>query len=180
MPEKLAIRQKMRHRIRALSERHKAHAAEHVCLLLKKQLTQSGASHVATYAATRSELSLLQLHALLPEISFYYPLCLEEGKMTFHHVSDPSTLQRGAFNILEPKPEIHQHIDPAILDTILVPALAYDMQGNRLGKGRGFYDRYLPQLQARCQKLGILFREQLIPQVPTSPHDIGVNQLFFA
>lgn len=76
--------------------------------------------------------------------------------------------------IAEPRPELPA-LDPATLDLILVPGLAFDPLGNRLGRGAGFYDRFLSALPSSVRTLGVCFDEQLIPAVPADAHDVRVQ-----
>lgn len=64
-----------------------------------------------------------------------------------------------------------------MIDLVLVPAIAYDRQGNRLGRGAGFYDRFLAQPQFRGVSCGLAFREQLTDHVPVQPNDVPVHML---
>lgn len=62
-------------------------------------------------------------------------------------------------------------IDPRAVDLILVPGLAFDRCGRRLGRGGGHYDRFLPKLRSDCLRLGMCFEGQLVAAVPTDPWD---------
>jgi 5-formyltetrahydrofolate cyclo-ligase len=78
-------------------------------------------------------------------------------------------IRTGAFGIREPRPEV----DPwplSRLDLILVPGVAFSVDGLRLGRGKGYYDRLLPQTTgAKC---GVAFDEQIEPVIPSEPHDV--------
>ena len=63
------------------------------------------------------------------------------------------------------------------LDLVIVPALAYDRQGNRLGRGAGFYDRFLKTPQFRGLAVGVAFREQLVDHIPAQENDVPVHML---
>ena len=75
-----------------------------------------------------------------------------------------------------PEPEAVMPVDPAGLDLILVPALAFDRQGVRLGHGGGYYDRLLSSVK-RAFRLGLAFHEQLTDQLPHEPHDQPVHAI---
>lgn len=62
-----------------------------------------------------------------------------------------------------------------LIDFIVVPAMAFDNQGNRLGRGGGYYDRFLSQPGLRAFKCGLAFDEQLLPAVPMHKHDMPVD-----
>jgi len=64
---------------------------------------------------------------------------------------------------------------PDQLDVVLVPGLAFDARGNRLGRGGGFYDRFLARLPARVKRIGVAFREQAVGDIPRAAHDEAVH-----
>ena len=75
----------------------------------------------------------------------------------------------------------HFPIVPAkALDMIIVPLVAFDRTGARLGYGGGCYDRYLPTLSATCQVVGIAFDEQRVDHVPTDAHDLPLSHIVSA
>lgn len=67
-----------------------------------------------------------------------------------------------------------------VLDMIIVPLVAFDQTGVRLGYGGGCYDRYLPTLSATCQIIGIAFDEQRVGHVPTDAHDLPLPHIVSA
>ena len=67
-----------------------------------------------------------------------------------------------------------------VLDMIIVPLVAFDQTGARLGYGGGCYDRYLPTLSATCQIIGIAFDEQRVDRVPTDTHDLPLPRIVSA
>ena len=82
-------------------------------------------------------------------------------------------MRKGKFGILEPANPVWAAPDE--LDLILVPGMAFDHNGNRLGRGGGFYDRLLPQYHAI--RSGICFDFQLLAKIPNEPHDIRMDLL---
>ncbi len=83
----------------------------------------------------------------------------------------------GVYGILEPDPEKGTVVDPADIDLILMPGVAFDRQGGRLGYGGGYYDRFLASLPQLPPLLAPCFTEQMVEQVPTEGHDIQVDML---
>ena len=65
--------------------------------------------------------------------------------------------------------------DLASIDLAIIPGMAFTPQGDRLGRGKGFYDRLLPQLH--CPLIGLAFPFQLLPSIPTEPHDIRMTEV---
>lgn len=70
-------------------------------------------------------------------------------------------------------------VDPAEADIILVPGLAFDRAGGRLGRGGGFYDRVLADLPVRVRRVGVAFARQVVGSVPTGAHDARVDRVIF-
>lgn len=66
-------------------------------------------------------------------------------------------------------------VDPAVLDAVVVPGLAFTPDGRRLGQGGGHFDRFLPRLRDDCRRIGVVFREQLVDDLPTDGHDATVD-----
>lgn len=71
-------------------------------------------------------------------------------------------------------------VPPSEIDFAIVPAVAFDAQGNRLGYGRGMYDRYLPQLREDCLLMGVAFAEQEVEKVPRDKHDLTLPRFITA
>jgi 5-formyltetrahydrofolate cyclo-ligase len=88
-------------------------------------------------------------------------------------VEDPAAdISIGKFGVREPAPSCAE-IPPDKFDLILVPGVAFDWNGNRLGRGRGFYDRLLAKTPGL--KCGVGYDLQLVRKVPAEPHDAKVN-----
>lgn len=85
---------------------------------------------------------------------------------------DLRDLARDAFGILEP-PADSPRVAPNRLDFILVPGLAFDVMGRRLGRGKGFYDRLLAEVNGI--KCGVALDEQIVDALPAEPHDVAMN-----
>jgi 5-formyltetrahydrofolate cyclo-ligase len=66
-------------------------------------------------------------------------------------------------------------IDPALLDVVIVPGLAFTPVGDRLGQGGGHFDRFIASLRPDCLVIGVAFREQLVDELPTAVHDVAVD-----
>jgi 5-formyltetrahydrofolate cyclo-ligase len=78
----------------------------------------------------------------------------------------------GYRGILEPKPQRTQAMAPEAFDLALVPGVAFDLSGGRLGFGAGFYDRLLRRLPRHIPTVGMAFDCQVIPRLPSQPHDV--------
>lgn len=82
-------------------------------------------------------------------------------------------LAAGAYGIFEPIGEVFTHYES--IDLAIVPGVAFDTRGHRLGRGKGYYDRLLPRINAF--KIGVCYPFQLIEEVPAEPFDICMNAI---
>lgn len=76
-----------------------------------------------------------------------------------------------------PQPAVPVWTVAATLDLVLVPGLAFDPAGNRIGHGAGHYDRLLAAVRADCVKVGVAFAWQILPTVPSASHDVRLDWL---
>jgi 5-formyltetrahydrofolate cyclo-ligase len=90
-------------------------------------------------------------------------------------VSCPATdLRPGAMGIPEPGERLPE-VQPAAIDWALVPGLAFDCRGFRLGRGAGYYDRLIPRLRSDAICWAVCFSCQLVSELPVEPHDQPLN-----
>ena len=85
-------------------------------------------------------------------------------------------LVRGRLNLLVPNPVHLTLIDPGLIDIVVVPAVAYDHAGNRLGMGAGYYDRFIPQA-TKAVLIGAVWSSQIVDSIPTNQYDKRVQYL---
>ena len=104
----------------------------------------------------------------------YLPKVISGEDMVLCRYTGAESLREGAFRIMEPVgPEISA--DEAV-DVVLVPGMAFDGEGNRLGRGKGYYDRFLKSLNSpRPRLIGVCFDFQKVDVVPTEPTDVKVD-----
>lgn len=100
----------------------------------------------------------------------------EFGIMDAAVIGNLEELVRGRFNLLVPDPANLTLMDPALIDVIVVPAVAYDTIGNRIGMGAGYYDRFIPKAtKATC--IGAIWSSQIVEHVPVDQYDRPVQYL---
>ena len=165
-----------------IGERERDKAATSLVQRLTTLPAVKHAKGIGVYSAYGSELSLkpsvemLRSRDIPPTIA--YPVMVNETTMvfvTFSADDDKRVLDNPTTLVTNIPPE--RVIDPAELELILVPGLAFDTHGNRLGQGGGFYDRLLPHTGSGTITIGIAFDEQVIEQVPADVHDRRVNYI---
>ena len=130
------------------------------------------AEHIMAYLAMPKEANLdaFIIKALEQGKHVYVPVCVTKTEMVGVRITDLETLARGTLGIRIPK-EPYEIVEPMELDCILVPGLAFDRRGARMGMGAGYYDRYLQQIAVE-KRIGIAWDNQLSEEVlPMAPHD---------
>ncbi len=112
---------------------------------------------------------------LASQIDFVFPRVYGD-EIQFFLSSPDSSFERNSFGILEPRLDSSQRILASEITGVLVPGLAFDQRGSRLGRGRGFYDRFLKKCTA--EKIGICFRLQFLNEaLNTQSHDQKMDRL---
>ena len=105
-----------------------------------------------------------------------YPLCGLDRSMTALSPEGEDAWTAGAFGIAEPDPARSAEIPPEEIDLMLCPCTAFDGEGNRLGMGGGYYDRFLPRC-ARAVSVSVAFEVQRAEKVPLGEYDRGVDMV---
>lgn len=90
-------------------------------------------------------------------------------------ITDLGELAPGLWGILEPKPETRRPVEPADIDLVIVPGVAFDRSGNRLGYGGGYYDRFLPTLRPGAQTVALAYSFQVVEALTPGPSDVPVR-----
>lgn len=151
--------------------------SEKLCKKLKQTLEWQNAKHILLYAPIRGEVDVSSLFDA-KEKYFYFPR-VKSNELEICRVLSFSDLEKGSFGILEPKQNC-EIISPNLLDFILVPGVAFDKKGGRLGKGKGFYDRLLAQFSQKSKKpflISLAFPFQMVSEIPKEEHDVLINQI---
>lgn len=179
-----AAKESIRLRIRsirdAISPVQAADAAEAAAARLLTLAPVKDAEVVALYAPVRSELDTGPAASALRDrgVVLAYPRVLRGARrLRFHRVTDPSTLQPGTYGIPEP-PAAAPVIPVERIDVFLIPGLAFDPTGARLGWGKGYYDATLAHRRgAPAPIVGYAYECQLVEEVPREARDVPVSHI---
>jgi 5-formyltetrahydrofolate cyclo-ligase len=173
--EKQILRTQYRALRDALTAEVVATASARICEHLAAWPIFRPAQSVAAYMAFGNEISLMPLMKQFNGKRWAIPRTLvkPEPRLVFHPY-DPTRLVQHRFGMLEPDASLPV-VEPHELDLVLVPGVAFDRGGHRLGFGGGFYDRFLPQVTAT--KVGIIYTALIVEQVPHEPFDQSVDFL---
>lgn len=164
------IRRSMRARKSLLLESERAQAARRVFDMLERSAAFMLAESVLMYHSLPDELSTREfLDKWGSRKRFFLPRVNGVNLELLPY--DRSRLHLGAFQIEEPDGSDTVPIDD--IDMVVVPAVAYDPRGNRVGRGKGFYDRLLSG--CRATTVGVGYDFQLVDAIDAEPHDVAVD-----
>jgi 5-formyltetrahydrofolate cyclo-ligase len=109
------------------------------------------------------------------------PWCNDQGELELFHLESMDELSIGMYKILEPKPELRtlasKQVKPQDLDLVMVPGVAFDRTGARMGHGKGYYDKLLQHARLDAPLVALAFECQLFPEIPTAAHDIFMDMI---
>lgn len=170
--EKKEIRQRIKNLRTMLSEQERMAAADQVFSRLEQTAAFLLSDNILLYHSLPDELST---HAFLKKWAskknFFLPRVNGVNLEILPY--DETRLELGSFHIEEPSGD--NIVDPEEIELIVVPAVAYDRKGNRLGRGKGFYDRLLASSPAA--KIGVGYEFQLLESLPVETHDVPMDMV---
>lgn len=143
------------------------------------------ARQLALYASFKNEVlteTILE-HAVAHRKEVFFPRIVREKRgLMFLKVYGKEDLASGSYDIKEP---VHGHRGihqpkiavPSSLDIMVVPGIAFDTNGNRLGYGKGYYDKALGSIKERCLIVALAFDFQILNTIPADAHDIKMDKI---
>lgn len=175
---KQLIRKEIREKTRSLiSESALVTISRNLAQLLDREFPSD--LQIGAFRATKDEagmeLVLSQKIATTKNFSWSFPRVVSETEMHFHQCKIPleeADFVLSKWNIREPLSHLPRREN---LDIILIPLVAFNSKGFRLGQGKGFYDRFLAH--SKAVKVGIGFSWQESDELPVEPHDISLNMI---
>jgi 5-formyltetrahydrofolate cyclo-ligase len=119
--------------------------------------------------------------ALTSGKSIIVPWCNDQGELELFRLADMNELAIGMYKILEPKPELRalpeKQCTAEELDLVMVPGVAFDRRGARMGHGKGYYDKLLQHARPDTPLVALAFECQLFPEIPVAQHDIFMDKI---
>ena len=167
----------LRKKLRKIEVIDPVNASRRIVDILRNRLT----AHpefvcIALFSALKNEVDLRELIPSFPDRRFVFPR-VDGATMSFHQPVDPNNLPPGAWGIGEPSAD-SPLVSASEIDLFLCPGMAFTRSGQRLGRGRGYYDRYLGAIQGpRPVLYGVTFSDFLLESLPHEPHDILMDEV---
>lgn len=171
---KEGLRRQMRQRKQQYSQRQLEQLSLSVIDRLQPRLAD--AQTILAYYSLPDEVCTRQLldDLLSSGKTVLLPRVIDSEHMELRRFTGSHDLHEGAFHILEPVGDLFT--DYHLIDVALIPGVAFDAQGHRLGRGRGYYDRFLRTMgTAPFLRIGVCFDFQKVESVPSEAHDIPVD-----
>jgi len=153
-----------------------------ICQTLVDLPEYAASKAVLWYLDARSEVRTRHYMptALASGKKIVVPYCVD-GFLQLFHLKSMEDLSVGMYKILEPKAELRDkaeyRVDVQEIDLIVVPGVAFDRRGARMGHGFGYYDKLLEHARTNTPLVALAFECQLFPEIPTAPHDIFMDKL---
>jgi len=104
---------------------------------------------------------------------------VEEGNsiLQISELQNFNELEPKTFGILEPKLKHIRKFKPNNLDLVIIPGIAFDLAGNRIGYGYGYYDRFLKQMKHDIKKIALAYEFQIVERIPAEKHDARMDMI---
>jgi 5-formyltetrahydrofolate cyclo-ligase len=138
------------------------------------------AQTILFYASFRSEVDTIQL--IKESLGMNKKIALPKvdngrKKLEIYTIHDYSEVVPGYAGIPEPLPAVHREVIIDDIDMVVVPGAGFDIKGNRLGYGAGYYDRMLSQSINRITAVALAYEEQIFENIPVESHDVKVDMI---
>lgn len=178
--EKQTTRNQLLEQLLSLTQREVERRSKNVEQKIQRLSEYIKAQYVMAYYPLKGEVNLLgMLRKDLTRKIICFPV-IEGDRLIPYRVKDiDSDFVSGPFGVRQPDPKRCDAVSPSDIDVVLVPGVAFDRKRNRLGRGGGYYDRFLKKLEKKTRTVGVAFDIQLLDTLPhLSSHDVGVDMVF--
>ena len=178
--EKRKLRTEMQELRNKLTEEEILDRSKKIKDQLNSLLNNSSYKNYMSYVSVRSEVRTIEIikQLLKDEKNVSVPVCVPETtELIASQIFHMNELVPSHFGLLEPKSDLIRPIEPETLEIVLVPGLAFDRKGNRLGYGKGYYDGFLKTVSANTLKIGLAYNFQLIEEVPVDSLDVPLDMI---
>lgn len=172
---KKILRQEIKERVSSLSPNERKEREKRILEQLENNLFFRQAKSVLLFWSLPDEIDTHPFVKKWARQKQLFLPVIQDGEMYIKPYTDEKDMAEGSFKILEPQTLLFGDINQ--IDVFVIPAVAFDKQNNRLGRGKGFYDKLLCLVSA--YKIGIAYPEQIVDVIPTEKHDIKMDIILY-
>lgn len=182
MDLKWALREEIKKNISQLSKKEKNVQSKAIHQIFLESMFYKKSKRIACYYAdSHLEVETVPLiEKMLRDARMVLLPCIEkiEDGLAFHPIQDmDKDLIMGHWKIKQPDPTKTKKVKVSEIDAVIVPGMGFSLKGDRLGRGKGFYDRWLATLEAHTVKIGLAYEQQISSKIFSERHDIKVDVL---
>ncbi len=175
------IRRKILKKRLSLSSEDIRDKSRQVFLNLAEVVEYRNSQNIMFYVATRSEVQTEEIIKMSIKMgkNVFVPIILPECiDLAPSKIFDFDTeLEKGKKGIFEPKKEYYRLFSSENIDLIIVPGIAFDLSGNRIGRGFGYYDNFLRKVRSSAKIVALAFEMQIVKKISNDKYDIPVNKI---
>jgi len=151
-----------------------------ICATLERLPEYQHARTICSYVGVGSEvLTWILLRAAIADNKQVVVPYVDRSRLRLFHLCDLVELAPAPFGLLEPRLELRgqpdRHMQPADVELFVVPGLAFDVTGARLGYGKGYYDSLLRSAPPKSPRIGLAFACQMEPTLPVLEYDVSMH-----
>lgn len=175
MEAKSNLRQKLRQYFsQVLPDRDRDAESRAVAQRVSDVVKMAAVQNVGVYQALSDEVALdaISNGSAVFKARFFSPKVVADD-LSFYHFNRLQDLVVGAFGILEPAQDGPNQLPKDFSSAVIVPGVAFDRSGRRLGRGKGFYDRFL--MDFKGIKIGVCQSYRVLEELPVEPHDVAMD-----
>jgi 5-formyltetrahydrofolate cyclo-ligase len=175
---KSLLRNELRQSLKAIAGIRRRKRSDKIIQRLLTMSIFQNAANILIYVALPTEVETRQLILKTLKLGkrvFVPLLALRHKRIEIYRIKNwKKDLRKGTYGILEPKPRRNRKGRADEMDLVVSPGLGFDRRGARLGRGGGYFDRFLKRAK-QAKKIGLAFREQIVKKIPTGPNDIRMD-----
>ena len=176
LEQKKFLRNEMRKKRASISKEEREAASHKIITRLLENEIYKKSKTIMAYASMPEEIQLKELfdNAFANEKTVAIPLIIGRGTMRPVFLPTMQDLEVGDFGIMTVRQEKRKYVELEEIDCIIVPGAAFDRNGNRLGLGGGYYDRFLKRAE-NIKRIALAFEFQITEKIPNEEHDEKVD-----
>lgn len=174
LAEKKCLRKKILEINKSYTEQELSIMSQNIMDILENSTIFKNAESIFIYHSMKGEVETTKFIKKWFSLKDFYLPVIVDNNMFFRKYLSNELLQQSEYGIQEPQGENFTNYDD--IDLIIIPGVAFDKHMNRMGRGKGYYDRFLHNLNDKI-KIGICFNFQLLEHIPINDNDIKMNYI---